>query len=91
MIPEITLNLQKRDGVYYSKTKPPISYPEDQNKNCMQFEADSFWLRYRNDCIQTMMKNHFPLGTVLDIGAGNGFVSVAIREISFRSILLEPG
>lgn len=91
MIPEITSNLQKRDGIYFSKTKAAISYPEDQNKNCMQFEADSFWFRHRNDCIQAMMKNYAPSGAVLDIGAGNGFVSLAIREIGFQTILLEPG
>lgn len=57
----------------------------------MQFETDSFWLRYRNDCIKAMMKKYLPPKAVVDIGAGNGLVSLAIREIDFQTILPEPG
>jgi SAM-dependent methyltransferase len=91
MIAKIAVNLTERNGVYFSTERSAINYPEGENEICMQFEAESFWFNHRNRCVQAMLKNYPPQGSVLDIGGGNGFVSMAIREAGFPTILLEPG
>ncbi|MEX2596290.1 MAG: class I SAM-dependent methyltransferase [Salibacteraceae bacterium] len=84
-------HLTLRDGIYYSQEQSVISYPEDQNELCMQFEESSFWFIHRNDCIAEMIKRFPPSGAFLDIGGGNGFVAKRIQDEGFETIVLEPG
>ncbi len=91
-IGEITTNLKPlEDGVWVSKDRSEISYPEEGNQICLQVEDSSFWFKHRNDCIVEAMRQFPPTGTVLDLGGGNGFVSVAIKHAGLEALLLEPG
>ena len=91
-IGDISRNLEMREpDLWFSKKLGPISYPEDGNSNCFEFENESFWFKHRNNCIIAMVRTFPPTGIILDIGGGNGIVSLALQEAGFKTILIEPG
>ena len=91
-IVEITNQLEMDDqGIYRSKGDSVISYPDEGNKDCFLLEDSSFWFKYRNQCITSVIKRYPPSGFVLDIGGGNGYVTRGILDAGFDAVLLEPG
>lgn len=90
-ISEISDILELRDGVWHSKTKSDISYPDCGNELCFQIEDNSFWFKHRNNCILELVNNFPPDGEVFDIGGGNGFVAAALEKKGFRTVLVDPG
>ena len=79
------------DGIWYSRARQALSYPEDGNDACFQIEDRSFWFRHRNRCIASVVASFPPSGTIFDIGGGNGFVSLGLNQAGFDVALLEPG
>ena len=72
---KIATNLQPGEyGIWFSKKRSPISYPEDGNLRCLALEDSSFWFKHRNKCIIESMRLFPPEGVVYDVGAGNGYV-----------------
>jgi SAM-dependent methyltransferase len=98
---EIVLDIQaissglqlRQDGIWYSSESQSLSYPSDGNERCFAVEDASFWFRHRNNCIVSVMRAFPPPddATVFDIGGGNGFVSLGLREAGFDVVLVEPG
>lgn len=85
-------NLQPApDGIWVSRSRTEISYPEEGNLNCLALEADSFWFEHRNRCIQTVMRRFPPPGLVFDVGGGNGYVALGLQQAGIPVALLEPG
>ena len=84
-------SLEKKDGVWFSKSTSKISYPEEGNLTCFQVEDSSFWFRHRNNCILSALINFPPNGLLFDIGGGNGFVSSMLQEHGYEVVLVEPG
>lgn len=94
MIPigKIATNLEPRgDGVWIAKDQTEISYPDDGNQICLEIEEFSYWFKHRNDCIVEAMRRFPPAGTILDLGGGNGFVSLAIKNAGMEPLMVEPG
>ena len=87
----IRSKLEYRDGIYFAKNTSKISYPEEGHKNIFQIEDNSFWFKHRNNCIIEVINNFPPLGIILDVGGGNGFVSLEIKNNGYEIALLEPG
>ena len=81
----------EKNGIYYSKNDTSISYPEEGNANCMQYEDDSFWFKHRNNIISNSIKKVCPNETFFDIGGGNGFVSKGLQNLNIKTVLVEPG
>lgn len=79
------------NGIHYSKNDTSISYPEEGNSNCMQYEDDSFWFKHRNNIISKSIKKFSPNEVFFDIGGGNGFVSKGLQENNIKTVLVEPG
>ncbi|MCX6254990.1 MAG: hypothetical protein NTV31_11015, partial [Bacteroidia bacterium] len=79
-IPEISDNLEFKDGIWYSKTKSNVSYPENGNDLCFKIEDNSFWFKHRNNCIISVLKNYPPESEIFDIGGGNGFVAAELER-----------
>ena len=72
---KIATNLQPGEhGIWFSKKRSHISYPEDGNLRCLAVEDSSFWFKHRNKCIIESMRLFPPEGVVYDVGAGNGYV-----------------
>lgn len=91
-ISEITTCLKLGEhGIWFPTGQSQISYPKDGNVRCLKIEADSFWFKHRNNCIVEVIRLYPPGGPILDVGGGNGFVSLAINDAGVDTILLEPG
>ena len=89
---KIATNLQPgENGIWFSKKRSHISYPEDGNLRCLAVEDSSFWFKHRNKCIIESMRLFPPEGAVYDVGAGNGYVSLAIKNAGFDAVVIEPG
>lgn len=68
----------------------PISYSSIGHDFCYDAEQRSFWFRHRNKIILAAVTRYPPNGTILDVGAGNGFVSQALQQ-HWETIAIEPG
>lgn len=79
------------DGVWYSEGRARVSYPEDGNLNCLQLEENSFWFEHRNACILALVRRFRPAGLLLDVGGGNGYVTLGLQRAGLAAALLEPG
>ena len=88
---EIASNLQYTSGIWYSREKNTISYPESGNQNSFQIEEDSPWFQHRNSCIAALVKKFSPNETIFDIGGGNGIVSIGLEREGINTVLVEPG
>lgn len=71
--------------------KMTIFYPPMGNELFNSLEDDSFWFRYRNQVITSMLQLYPPPSTpFLEIGAGNGYVSSALNRNGIPVISVEP-
>ena len=84
--------IEYKDGIcFYSQNTNKISFPKEGYQNCFQIEDNSFWFKHRNNCIIETINNFPPPGIILDIGGGNGFVSLEIKKNGYEVAILEPG
>jgi SAM-dependent methyltransferase len=86
--PSLTLD---QDGIWRAGQRSAIDYPDDANAFCFQLEDRSFWFNYRNRFILETVRNFPPAGPIVDIGAGNGYVSLALQRAGFEVVVIEPG
>ena len=88
----IAANLELRpDGIWYARHAASIEYPKEGNVFCYGVEEGSFWFNHRNTFILEALRRYPPAGTFFDVGGGNGFVAMAIREAGLDTVLVEPG
>jgi SAM-dependent methyltransferase len=78
------------NGIFKREKKYLVSYPENGNDSCFQLEDSSFWFKHRNKIIVDQLNTENPTGLVLDVGGGNGFVTLALQKIGLKSVLVEP-
>ena len=90
-INKIATNLTHQNGIWFSGKRGDIAYPAEGNRRCFAIENDSFWFQHRNKCILMAMKYFPPGGAVFDVGAGNGYVSLGIKNAGFNVVAIEPG
>jgi len=83
--------LVNRNGIWYAKKNAPISYPDHGNEVVYHIEENSFWFNHRNECITEVLSKFPPKGAIFDVGGGNGYVSKAIQDKGFDTVLVEPG
>lgn len=79
------------EGIWVSRSRAQISYPEEGNQNCLAIEANSFWFAHRNRCIQSVVQRFSPPGPLFDIGGGNGYVAAGLKQAGIPVVLVEPG
>ncbi len=78
-------------GYWIAPAVDEVSYPSEGNDFCLSVEESSFWFAHRNRVILAAMKRWPPgSGPLLDVGAGNGFVSAALSRAGFDIIAIEP-
>ena len=91
-VDKISANLERGEhGIWFAKKRSPISYPEHGNLQCLQIEAISFWFKHRNKCILEAMRIFPAEGAIFDVGSGNGYVSFALKNAGFDTVVIEPG
>ena len=79
------------DGIWRARQRSGIDYPDGANGFCYQMEEHSFWFNHRNRCIVEAVRNYPPSGPIADIGAGNGYVALALQRAGFEVLVMEPG
>lgn len=82
---------QHENGIWKTAEISKVSYPEEGNRSAIQIEDHSFWFQHRLSCIIEIFERFPPCGPVLDVGGGNGQVSMGLQNTGFEPILLEPG
>lgn len=78
-------------GVWSVTGNRAVSFPDEGHADLERIEEDSYWFAHRNVVISSVVRRYSPQGRILDIGGGNGFVSVALRQAGMDSIVVEPG
>lgn len=92
MLPSDSAALTRdENGIWRCGTVSSVAYPSDGNDTVLQVEDESFWFRHRNHCIVATVRRLPPAGPILDIGAGNGFVTRALQQAGFAAWAMEPG
>ena len=67
------------------------SYPSFGNDFCLTMEEESFWFRHRNRVITAALGRYPPgAGPIIDVGAGNAYVSAAMERAGFPTLAVEP-
>jgi SAM-dependent methyltransferase len=79
------------DGIWYARDREAISYPEEGNAACFEFEDQSFWFAHRGACLTAVVRRFPPIGALFDVGGGNGFVARTLMDAGFPTVLVEPG
>ncbi|HEO71870.1 MAG TPA: class I SAM-dependent methyltransferase [Candidatus Hydrogenedentes bacterium] len=81
---------QDADGVWRPTDRSAVSFPVDGNVRNAKLEEMSFWFRHRSRCIVEAVRTWPPPGWIFDIGGGTGFVSQALVNAGFDTVLVEP-
>lgn len=90
-IAEITNGLtQESEHLWSSEISAKCAYPKDGQNRYFAVEDDSFWFGHRNNCVIEVLKRFPPNGFILDVGGGNGFLTLGLAKAGFDAILLEP-
>ena len=80
------------NGIYTSNIKSELSFPTDGNNISFNYlEENSFWFKFRNKYIESVIKKYAPHNNILDIGGGNGYVSLGLQNTGINVTLIEPG
>jgi SAM-dependent methyltransferase len=80
------------DGVWHTRSSSVVSYPDEGHAFCAGVEERSFWFAHRNRAIIEAVRK-FPArgGPIFDVGAGNGYVALALQNAGFDAVAIEPG
>lgn len=65
-----------------------VSYPDEHHQALEDLQADSFWYFHRSRVLKTLLAKFSPDG-LLDVGASNGYLTLAIGEV-VPVAMLEP-
>ena len=81
-------------GIWYKKCHPKIEgvFEAETHDEFFFLEDKSWWYKLRNKIIESGIKRNPPLdNTIVDVGAGNGFVAAYLEKCGFQTILFEMG
>lgn len=82
---------QTQPGWYEAGTARSVSFPTAAHAQCFELESSSFWFAHRNAVLLDTLGTWPPPGLLLDVGGGNGFVTLALQNAGYGVALLEPG
>lgn len=83
--------LEPEPGRWLARGGDAVSYPESGHDTLFEIEDRSWWFRHRSACIVAAVRRSPPVGTIVEIGGGNGVVSAALSAAGFSTLLVEPG
>lgn len=79
-----------KNGIFFSSKNTPVSFPDKIHDFLFDIENKSYWFKLRNDYIIQAINKFPPKGEIIDVGGGNGVVSLALQENKYEVFLLEP-
>src|SRR5947207_8312936 len=83
--------IRHSDGDWRALEDTVISYPLEASSFFAAIEEASYWFAHRNLCILSILRRFPPRDPIIDVGGGNGFVSLALKKNGIPAIVLEPG
>jgi SAM-dependent methyltransferase len=83
--------IRESDRFFAVASTDKVSYPLSAQAQLAAVEESSFWFRHRNDVIGSLVRRFPPSGPIVEIGGGNGHVSLGLARLGFSTIVLEPG
>jgi SAM-dependent methyltransferase len=89
---ELSDNLKDTGQGYFSSSEviENISYTQNGHHLIQKSEDSSFWFDHRAQCILKCLKA-YNIKDILDLGGGNGYLSVFFQNNGVAPFLLEPG
>jgi SAM-dependent methyltransferase len=83
--------IRDADGIWRGPDTGAVAYPEDGSDASLAVEDTSYWFAHRNRIILDAIRRVAPPPRLfLDIGGGNGFVTRALVQGGYPSVMLEP-
>jgi SAM-dependent methyltransferase len=82
---------RKSDGWWIQSGTSRVSFPDGGHASIAHLEETSFWFNHRNAVIAAVARRLPPAGPLFDIGGGNGYVSLGLRQAGFSCLVIEPG
>lgn len=83
--------IKTEDGYWVLQSEAAISYPPGGHASMAEIEEKSYWFHHRNSVISSVVARYAPPGAFLDIGGGNGFVSLGLLSEGHYPVVVEPG
>jgi SAM-dependent methyltransferase len=80
-----------RERFWTTEIIEQVSYPVADQAKIAEIEETSFWTRHRNAVIAAVMDRFPPAGLLMDIGGGNGCVSLGLNRRGIQTVVVEPG
>lgn len=77
-------------GIWTTPDHKDLNFLSEDDTDWPHVEEGSFWYRHRNHCLTQILKRHPFHGTLFEIGAGNGSVSLAIQQQGLPVVAIEP-
>ncbi len=68
----------------------PILFPASGNTRRQEFELASFWYAHRGRVLEQLLKRYPAPSPFLDVGGGNGSVSLMLEGLGLQTVMLEP-
>jgi SAM-dependent methyltransferase len=67
-----------------------VSFPAEAHTLLAAIEPRSYWFNHRNEVIAAAVRRHPPDGPIFDIGGGNGWVSLGLKQAGYECVVVEP-
>ncbi len=83
------LNLSP-EGIWVTPRPTDFRFLPDDETDWVQVQEQSFWYGHRNNCLKGLFKNFPPDGIALEVGAGDGFVSLGLQQAGIQVVAIEP-
>lgn len=83
------LNLSP-EGIWVAPRSTDFMFLPNDETDWVQIQQHSFWYRHRNDCLKELFKSFPPRGIALEVGAGDGFVSLGLQQAGVQVVAIEP-
>ncbi len=77
-------------GFWVGPPTDDLHYDASRSEHWKEAEEASGWHRHRAEVIVDAVTAYPPAGTILELGAGNGFVARALRDEGFDVVPAEP-
>lgn len=83
------LNLSP-EGIWVGPRSTYFRFLPDDPTDWVQVQEQSFWYGHRNNCLKEIFKNFPQEGIALEVGAGDGFVSLGLQQMGMEVVAVEP-
>jgi SAM-dependent methyltransferase len=88
---EVARNLTCREpGFWVARNHEDMQFIASDKTDWLAVEQASFWYRHRNRVLLGIVNLYPPRGTLFEIGAGNGSVTMALQKAGYSVVGIEP-